>query len=170
MHHGHINLIKEAKKKGNVILGLLTDKAISENKELPYLNYNQRLQIVKNLSGISRVVPQNKWDYSENILKIKPDYFVHGDDWNFNGEIYLKFNALKALKKIKGKLIEINHTKYISSSNLKKNSRNIAGTPDVRRAKLKRLLESGKFLKFIEVHSPISGIIAENAIYKKKVN
>ena len=168
LHHGHINLIKEAKKHGNVILGLLTDKAISENKELPYLNYNQRLQIVKNLSGISRVVPQNKWDYSENILKIKPDYFVHGDDWNFNGEIYLKFNALKALKKIKGKLIEINHTKYISSSNLKKNSRNIAGTPDVRRAKLKRLLESGKFLKFIEVHSPISGIIAENAIYKKK--
>ena len=82
-------------------MGLLTDKAISENKELPYLSYNQRLQIVKNLSGISRVVPQNKWDYSENILKIKPDYFVHGDDWNFNGEIYLKFNALKALKKIK---------------------------------------------------------------------
>jgi phosphoenolpyruvate phosphomutase / 2-hydroxyethylphosphonate cytidylyltransferase len=167
LHHGHINLINNAKKYGTVILGLLTDKAISSYKELPYLNYNQRLQIVKNLSGIDKVVSQNEWDYSKNILKIKPDFFIHGDDWNTNGENDLKRNALKALKKVSGKLIEIEHIKDISSSALKKKSTNVGGTPDVRRSSLKRLLNSGKFLKFIEVHSPISAIISENAIYKK---
>ena len=67
IHHGHINLINKAKKLGKITLGLLTDKAISENKELPYLNFNQRLEIVKNLSGIEKVVPQNEWDYYNNI-------------------------------------------------------------------------------------------------------
>ena len=167
VHHGHINLIQKAKKLGTVTLGLLTDKAISSKKELPYLNYNQRLQIVENFNGIVKVVPQNEWDYSNNILKIKPDFFVHGDDWNFNGEIDLKKSALKALKKVSGKLIEIEHVKDISSSSLKKKSTNVGGTPDVRRSSLKRLFNSGKFLKFIEVHSPISAIIAENTLYKE---
>lgn len=167
VHHGHINLIQKAKKLGSVTLGLLTDKAISYKKELPYLSYNQRLQIVQSFNGIDNVVPQNEWDYSNNILKIKPDFFVHGDDWNFNGETDLKKSALKALKKVSGKLIEIEHVKDISSSSLKKKSTNVGGTPDVRRSSLKRLFNSGKFLKFIEVHSPISAIIAENTIYKK---
>ncbi len=120
VHHGHMNLIEKARQLGEITLGLLTDKAIASKKELPYLNYNQRLQIVKNFNGIKKVIPQNEWDYSKNILKIKPDYFVHGDDWNFNGEIQLKKNALKALKKVSGKLIEIQHVKDISSSKLKK--------------------------------------------------
>lgn len=167
IHHGHINLIQKAKEYGNIILGLLTDKAISSQKELPYLNYHQRLKIVKNLNGIDKVIPQYEWDYSTNILKIKPDYFVHGDDWNFNGEISLKKNAIKALKKINGKLIEIAHTKNISSSSFKRNSSNISGTPDIRRAKLKRLISAGKFVKIIEVHSPISAIICEKTIIKK---
>ena len=167
IHHGHINLINKAKKLGKITLGLLTDKAISENKELPYLNFNQRLEIVKNLSGIEKVVPQNEWDYYNNIIKVKPDYFVHGDDWNFNGDIHLKKNAIKALKIINGKLVEIEHTKNISSSNFKKRTINLGGTPDVRRATLKRLINTGKFVKIIEVHSPISAIICEKTIISK---
>ena len=171
IHHGHINLIQKAKEYGSVTLGLLTDKAISTQKELPYLNYQQRLQIVKNINGIDKVVPQNEWNYSTNILKIKPHYFVHGDDWNFNKDLELKKDAIKALKKINGKLIEIEHTKNISSSSLKDKNANVGGTPDVRRASLKRLLKSDKFLKIIEVHSPISAIIAEKTFIKKnKIN
>ena len=51
----------------------------------------------------------------KKYYKIKPDYFIHGDDWNFNGQIGLKYNAVKALKKYGGKLIEIEHTQNISS-------------------------------------------------------
>ena len=32
LHHGHINLIKEAQKYGDVIVGLLTDRAVATHK------------------------------------------------------------------------------------------------------------------------------------------
>ena len=40
IHHGHINLINNAKKYGYVIVGLLSDKAIASQKKLPLLNYS----------------------------------------------------------------------------------------------------------------------------------
>ena len=42
VHHGHMNIIKEAKKLGRVIVGLLTDEAIASYKRLPLIPYNQR--------------------------------------------------------------------------------------------------------------------------------
>ena len=86
IHHGHINLINKAAKMGDLIVGLLTDKAISSHKKLPLLDYNQRKLILENIAGVTKVVPQNDWEYSKNILKYKPDIFIHGDDWNINKE------------------------------------------------------------------------------------
>ena len=135
---------------------------------MPYLNFQQRFKIISNIQGIKNIIPQDEWDYSKNLMKIKPSYFVHGDDWNFNGQIELKKNAISTLKKFGGKLIEIKHTKNISSTKLKLNTMGIGTTPDIRKSKLKRLLETGKFLRFIEVHSPISAIIVENTTCHKK--
>ena len=42
IHHGHLNIISEARKLGNVTIGLLTDKAIASYKRLPYLSYEER--------------------------------------------------------------------------------------------------------------------------------
>ena len=42
IHHGHLNIIKNAEKFGKVIVGLLTDSAIASYKRLPALKYNQR--------------------------------------------------------------------------------------------------------------------------------
>ena len=42
LHQGHINILKHANKLGDVVVGLLTDKAIASYKQLPLLNYNQR--------------------------------------------------------------------------------------------------------------------------------
>ena len=86
IHHGHINLIKHAKRYGSVTVGLLTDKAIAEKKRLPLLNWNERKKILENIVGISEIIPQNEWDYSRNLKKIKPDYMVHGDDWKLSEE------------------------------------------------------------------------------------
>ena len=81
LHHGHMNILEEARKYGDIIVGLLTDSAIAEYKRLPYLNYKQREKIIINLQGVTEVVPQNEWDYSHNIKKIRPDFVIHGDDW-----------------------------------------------------------------------------------------
>ena len=42
LHHGHINIINEAAKLGDVIVGLLTDRAIASYKRLPYLSFEER--------------------------------------------------------------------------------------------------------------------------------
>jgi len=57
IHPGHLNIIKEAVKYGEVILGLLTDKAISSYKRLPFLSYDQRKQIMENIKGVKEVIP-----------------------------------------------------------------------------------------------------------------
>ncbi len=168
LHHGHINLINHAKKYGKVIAGLLTDSAISSHKRLPLLNFIQRKKILENLNGISKVVPQNEWEYSKNILKIKPDYMVHGDDWIFGRDKQLRIGALKALKKVGGKLIEIPHTKNISSYTLKERMFLDSTIPSNRQAMLKRLLEAKNLCRFLEAHSPLSAIIAEKVFYKNK--
>ena len=90
LHHGHINLIKEAQKYGDVIVGLLTDRAVATHKKLPILNFEQRKLIVQNISGVTEVVSQNEWDDSITIKKFKPDFVIHGDDWLTGKQAYDK--------------------------------------------------------------------------------
>ena len=49
LHEGHLNIINEAKKRGQVLIGLLTDKAISEYKDIPLLNYEQRKIVMETI-------------------------------------------------------------------------------------------------------------------------
>ena len=170
LHHGHINIINEAKKLGNLTIGLLTDKAIVEKKRLPLLNWKQRYQIIKNINGVKNIVPQFEWDYSKNLLKIKPDFFVHGDDWKSKNsyDYKLRDRVLKILKKINCKLIEIPHTKNISSSILYNRFKSLNINPGTRTNILRRLLENKKFCRIIETHSPLSALIAENINYLDK--
>ena len=168
LHHGHINLINHAQKYGKVIAGLLTDSAISSKKRLPLLNFVQRKKILENINGISKVVAQNEWEYSKNILKLKPNYMVHGDDWKFGSDKDLRSPTIKALNKVGGKLIEIPHTKNISSHSLKERMYLESTIPSNRQAILKRLLEAKKICRFLEAHSPLSAIIAEQVFYKDK--
>ena len=49
IHHGHLNIIKEAKKYGEVVVGLLTDSAIASYKRLPALSYEERKIVVENI-------------------------------------------------------------------------------------------------------------------------
>ena len=117
-HHGHINIIESAAKYGNLIVGLLTDEAISNHKRLPLLTYEQRYKILKNVKGVGEIVQQNEWDYSPNLKKYKPDFMVHGDDW-LEGPLFpLREKAIKALNEYGGELIEIPYTKDISSTEL----------------------------------------------------
>ena len=81
IHEGHINILKTANKLGDVIVGLLTDKAIASYKNIPYLNFKRRKIIIQNIKYVKKVIPQDTLDYVKNIQLTKPDYVVHGDDW-----------------------------------------------------------------------------------------
>ena len=81
IHPGHLNIVKEAAKLGEVTVGVLTDAAIASYKRLPYMDYEQRAAVVAALKGVSRVVPQPTLDYIPNLIKYRPDFVVHGTDW-----------------------------------------------------------------------------------------
>jgi len=162
IHHGHINIIKKAAEYGDVVVGLLTDQAIADHKRLPALGYEQRKIIVENIVGVTQVYPQDEWDYSHNIIKIKPDYMVHGDDWLDGPLAPIRENVLDALNSYGGKLIEIPYTKDVSSSELSRHTNSVGISPPERTRILKRLLKSKKLSRVIEAHSPISALIGEH--------
>ena len=149
LHHGHINIILEGAKYGDLIIGLLTDRAIASFKRLPYLNYEQRFKIIKSINGVKKVVKQDEWDYSSNLLKYKPDFMIHGDDW-LNGPMLPYRNlAIKALESYGGKLIEIPYTKGVSSSAMVKEVLSLGVTSEIRKATLKRLLNCKKYITLL---------------------
>ena len=57
VHPGHINIIREASKLGEVYIGLLTDKAIASYKRVPFMSWDQRAEVIGSLSLVKKVVP-----------------------------------------------------------------------------------------------------------------
>ena len=169
LHEGHINILKTACKLGEVTVGLLTDKAISTYKQFPHLNYKQRLMVLKSVKYVKKIVQQESLDYTENLKKLKPDFLVHGDDWKKGIQKTIRTKAIKTLKTWGGKLVEPKYTKNISSSSIKKKLTEIGTTPDVRRAKLKRLIFAKDIVRLLESHNALTGIIIEKLKIRKKI-
>lgn len=81
VHNGHLHLLKEAAKLGEVTVGLLTDSAIASYKRMPFMTFEERKTVVENLKQVARVIPQETLDYVPNLERERPDFVVHGDDW-----------------------------------------------------------------------------------------
>lgn len=162
IHPGHLNIINHASKLGDVIIGLLTDKAISSYKKPPIMDYKDREKIVKSLKGVTDVIPQNTLDYENNLKKIKPDFVVHGDDWRKGAQKNIRKKVITVLKKWRGKLIEVPYSKEYSSNKISSLINQIGITPDLRRKSLKKMLMVKNCLRFLDIHNGLSGLIIEN--------
>ena len=167
MHPGLINIINEATKFGDVIVGLLTDKAIAEHKRLPYLTYEQRKKIVENIKGVSKVVPQEEWSYINNLKRLKPDYIIHGDDWKTGVLCEIREQVYDVMNKQGGTVIEIPYTQGINSSSLNRDIKSIGTTPDVRMKTLRRLINAKSIVRILEAHDGLCGLIIENLEIQK---
>jgi phosphoenolpyruvate phosphomutase / 2-hydroxyethylphosphonate cytidylyltransferase len=168
IHHGHINIIEEARKFGNVTIGLLTDKAVSSYKRLPIFTFEQRKKIVENIKGVTSVIPQNSLDYIPNLKMIKPNYVVHGDDWKYGVQQDTRQKVIEILKEWNGTLIEIKYTSEISSTNMIQDFFKNGTTTQLRMKILPRLLETKSIVKILEVHNGITGIIVEKTKIKEE--
>ena len=162
IHPGHLNIIKEAAKLGDVTVGVLTDAAIASYKRLPYMAYEQRAAVVRALKGVAEVIPQEQLDYIPNLLKLKPDYVVHGTDWREGVQAKTRQRVIDTLATWVGQLVEPEYTEGISSTQLNKAIREVGTTPDIRRRRLRRLLNSKPLVRVMEAHSGLSGLIVEN--------
>ncbi len=162
MHPGLINIINEATKYGDVMIGLYTDKAIATHKRLPYLTYEQRKQVIENIKGVSTIVPQDDWSYVPNLVRYKPDFIIHGDDWLYGPDKYIRDECFKVMEGLGGKVIEIPYTKGISASGLKEAIDSLGVTPQARLASLRRLISAKPIVRIMESHCGLTGLIIEH--------
>jgi phosphoenolpyruvate phosphomutase len=162
VHPGHMNIIKEATKLGDVIVGLLTDKAIASYKRLPYMTYEQRKEVIENIKGVVEVMPQDTLDYRPNLEKLKPNFVVHGTDWKEGVQSKTRQQVIDTLAQWNGELIEPDYTQGISSTQLNNSLKELGTTPDIRRSRLRRLIDSKEVVRIMESHNALSGLIVEN--------
>lgn len=162
MHPGLINIINEGAKYGDVIIGLFTDKAIASHSRLPYLTYEQREIVVRSINGVADVVPQDDWSYVPNLVKYKPDYIIHGDDWLEGPQKYIRDEVFKVMEALGGKVIEIPYTHGITSSGLAKELESLGTTPEARMRTLRRLITAKPIVRIMESHCGLTGLIIEH--------
>lgn len=162
MHPGLINIINEGAKYGDVMIGLYTDKAIATHKRLPYLTYEQRKNVIENIKGVNSVVPQDDWSYVPNLVKYKPDYIIHGDDWLYGPDKYIRDEVFKVMEAMGGEVIEIPYTKGISATGLKEAIDSLGVTPQARLSSLRRLISAKPIVRILESHNGLTGLIAEH--------
>ena len=161
IHPGHINLLKKASEYGNVIVGLLTDSAIASYKRLPFMNFDQRKKVIENIKYVHRVEVQETLSYKKNLLSLKPNFVMHGDDWKEGIQKETRSEVIECLDTYGGKLIEIPYTEGISSSKIKKIMNELGTTPDNRLGMLRRLLNAKPTIILNEVHNGLTALITE---------
>ena len=162
LHPGHTNIIREAARLGEVTIGLLTDRAIASYKRVPYLTYEQRKAVLESVKGVNQVVPQETLDYTPNLLKLKPDYVVHGDDWRTGIQAKTRQQVIDALAQWGGELVEVGYTPGISSTQLHGSLKEVGTTPDIRLRRLRRLIDAKPIVRVLEAHTGLCGLIIEH--------
>lgn len=161
IHGGHTSIIQKAAEIGELTIGILTDEVVANYKRFPVLKYDERAKILNSIKGVSKVLPQNTLSYAENLLNLKPDYVVHGDDWVTGFQKTIREEVIQIVKEYGGKLIEYPYTVNEEYEKLELVQRQQLSMPDIRRGRLKRLLEMKSLVTVLEAHSGITGLIAE---------
>ncbi len=166
LHEGIINVIAAAAQLGEVTVGLLTDEAIASYKRLPLLDWASRFQVYSALRDVSRVIRQDTVSYRENMLALRPDFVVHGDDWLVGPQSAVRQEVIDILATWGGQLVEVPYTKGVSATSLERDLRALYGSPDNRRAALRKALALKPYLRVIEASNGLAGLVVENARYE----
>ncbi|MBS9774692.1 MAG: phosphoenolpyruvate mutase [Tenacibaculum sp.] len=163
LHAGHIRVLKEASKYGDVTVGLLTLEACGELNDIPYLDYEKRKEVVENLAFVKEVIPQATASYKDNLESLQPDYVVHGDDWKSSYKTKYRTEVIELLKQWGGELVEVPYSSDISEVEVKENMQKLGITTSARMGRLRKLIQAKPVVKILEVHNALSGLIVENA-------
>ncbi len=164
IHEGHLNIINEARKLGGVVVGVLADAASIKYNRFPTISLEERVKLVEGIPGVSKVIVQEEIMYDGVFTEIHPDYIVHGDNWDDPGMSAIRSNIVSLCEKYGAKLIEIPYTRNESIAKLDRKMLEKLSMPEFRRARLRKLLNMVPIVKTIEVHSGLTGLIAEKTI------
>ncbi len=83
IHHGHINILKRAKEKGDyLIVGLSSDEFNAIKGKAAYHSYEERKLILESIKYVDEVIPEQHWGQKvADIQSNNVDLFIMGSDW-----------------------------------------------------------------------------------------
>lgn len=162
LHSGHVSIIRRAAELGELTVGVLTDEVIATYKRYPLIPLSERISLFESLSGVHEVIVQNSLSYRDVINERKPDIIVHGDDWQTGVQSGVRAEVIKLLSAYGGELVEWPYT-YSATEEVLSSLDGRLNMPEVRRGRLRRLLQIKPCLSVLEAHNGLTGLIVENA-------
>ena len=164
IHEGHLNLIDVAKEYGDVVVGVLCDSEMVKYNRFPIKSTSERVKLVEEIPDVKKVIIQKKIMYDDVVKEIRPDYIIHGNNWSDESMKVIKKNILNVLEEYGGELIEVPYTFNEKIQKIDKQMLEKLAMPEFRRSRLKKLLKMVDVVKTIEVHSGLTGLIAEKTV------
>ena len=164
IHGGHIAIIKKAQRLGKLIIGVLSDAAVASYKRLPLVPASERKVMFENITGVYKVVDQDMLSYKPNLEKYKPDIVVHGDDWCGGFQKPIRDEVVSILASYGGKLVEYPYSSDQKYADIQSRTRSDLAMPDIRRGRLKRVLDAKGLVTVMEAHDGLTGLIVENTV------
>ncbi len=164
IHEGHLNIIREAQKLGDVVVGVLSDKAVIRYNRFFTIDFDERFAMVQSLEGVSRVIVQEDIHYDDVIAQLHPDYVIHGDNWKSGTLKAIRDNVERLLSEYGGQIVDVPYTYNENVKRIDARMKEKLAMPEYRRRRLRRLLELCPIVKTIEVHSGLTGLIAEKTV------
>lgn len=167
IHEGHLNILREANKYGEVTAGILSDEAMIKYNRFPTITIDEREKILRYTGLVKEVIIQDRIMYDDVIARIRPDYVIHGDNWLKGPENAIRRNVIENLSKYGGELVEVGYTYNENVKKIDDNIKEKLSMPEYRRKRLRQLLKLCPVVKTIEVHSGLTGLIAEKTVVER---
>lgn len=164
IHSGHIAIIRKAQRLGKLIIGVLSDEAVVSYKRFPLLPFFERKMMFENIIGVYRVVEQKTLSYRENLERYHPDIVVHGDDWMVGFQKPIRDEVVSILASYEGKLVEFPYSTDSKYADMEKRTRSDLAMPDIRRGRLRKVLEMKGFVTVMEAHDGLTGLVVESTV------
>ena len=122
-HVGHIRLLNKAKSYcDELIVGVTSDELVSYKNKKAVISLDERLEIVKNIKSVDRVIVQEDMEKFKMWEKLKFDLIFVGDDWKGTEKWN---NYEKEFNKVGVKIIYFPYTKGTSSTLINKTLQNL---------------------------------------------
>ena len=120
-HIGHLKLLQRLAELGDeLIVAVSTDEFNELKNKTVLIPYDQRAEIVANISCVDKVIPEHNWEQKlDDVQKYEINIFAMGDDWEG------KFDFLEEHCEV----IYLERTKDISTTQLKKSLTNFLSIP-----------------------------------------
>ena len=161
IHEGHLNIIRTAQQYGELTAGVLSDAAMLHYNQFPTCSFEERLRLFRETEGISDVIVQNDILYDDVLDALHPDYVIHGDNWKEGPLSRIREHVAARLAEWGGEIIDVPYTDNEQVRRIDRQIRQKLAMPEYRRKRLRQLIEIRHLIKAIEVHSGLTGLIAE---------